>query len=268
MAGYDLSTAGAAPPAVARGVTADRDGDGDDDGEEGIGGAGALGPAGASALLHPETAAAGGGDGGSGRNSRSGGPRAAGVTAASSRTGGKTQAPGADADAAAAAAAAASGSFGARRSALYATVSFLTALTNPSADGRIIITTATSSSSSLHSASSSASASSPCLRYTTLNAAGQFAGILRAARSVVLASGTLSPVGGLLAQLMPHVDPGRVRHFSCGHVVPRDNLVALAVGSGPTGQAVDLRHERRTDARVLEEVGAVEDALTGLCVCY
>lgn len=255
MAGYDLSTAGAAPPAVAG-----ADGDDDGDGEEGTGGAG---PAGASALLHPEAGAGGGsGAGGGGRNNRAGGPRAADAAAASSRTGGKTQAPGA----ASATAAAAAGSFGARRSALYATVSFLTALTNPSADGRIIITSASTSSSSVNPAASSTSASSPCLRYTTLNAAGQFAGILRAARSVVLASGTLSPVGGLLAQLMPHVDPGRVRHFSCGHVVPRDNLVALAVGSGPTGQALDLRHERRADARVLEEVGAVRQAHKGLGV--
>ena len=43
--------------------------------------------------------------------------------------------------------------------------------------------------------------------------------VLSEAHAVVLASGTLAPVDSLALQLFPSVDPGRLRHFSCGHVV-------------------------------------------------
>ncbi|GLI65473.1 hypothetical protein VaNZ11_009010, partial [Volvox africanus] len=146
---------------------------------------------------------------------------------------------------------AAGGGFGARRSSLFAVLSFLTSLTQPNADGRIVITPAASGVGS----GSSDVATVACLRYTVLNAAAHFTSILQSARSVVLASGTLSPVEGLLAQLLPDVPPHRVRLFSCGHVVPPENLLALVAARGPTGQHLDLRYGRRSDPRISEELG-------------
>ncbi|EFJ47577.1 hypothetical protein VOLCADRAFT_61293, partial [Volvox carteri f. nagariensis] len=161
---------------------------------------------------------------------------------------------------AAAAASGGGGGFGARRSSLFALVSFLTALTHPNADGRIVVSRGPPSGGGGSATAAAADAAS--LRYTVLNAATQFASIVNSARSVVLASGTLSPVEGLMAQLLPCVPPDRVRHFSCGHVVPRENLLALVAARGPTGLELDLRHGRRTDPRVCEELGRL---LANIC---
>ena len=56
--------------------------------------------------------------------------------------------------------------------------------------------------------------------------------VLRKAHAVVLASGTLAPVASLQRQLFPDAP---VRHFSCGHVIPPNRLLALALASGPSG---------------------------------
>ena len=54
--------------------------------------------------------------------------------------------------------------------------------------------------------------------------------MLADAHAVVLASGTLSPVASLSQQLFPGLAPGRLTHFSCGHVVGQERLLALVVG--------------------------------------
>ena len=95
-----------------------------------------------------------------------------------------------------------------------------------------------------------------------LNAARHFGKLLASARSVLLVSGTLAPVEGLAAQLFPDAGPGRVRHFECGHVVPPQQLLALAVGRGPSGRALDLRHEARGEGGVKAELGQL---LVNLC---
>ncbi len=54
--------------------------------------------------------------------------------------------------------------------------------------------------------------------------------VLAEAHAVVLASGTLSPVASLSQQLFPGLAPDRLSHFSCGHVVGKERLLALVVG--------------------------------------
>lgn len=93
------------------------------------------------------------------------------------------------------------------------------------------------------------------MRYVLLNAARHFGRLLASARSVLLVSGTLAPVEGLRAQLFPDLPPERLRHFECGHVVPPDQLLAVCVGAGPSGKALNLRHESRGDGAVIDELG-------------
>lgn len=150
---------------------------------------------------------------------------------------------------------------------LHAFVGFLQALTNTNTDGRVIIDcqaqqapskqvaastaagtgTGTTSEAATRPGSNSSTRSSvraapqAQLRFVLLNAAGHFSKILQGARSVVLASGTLAPVEALRAQLFPAVPDKGIRHFECGHVIDADNLVALAVGKGPSGAVLDFR---------------------------
>ena len=54
--------------------------------------------------------------------------------------------------------------------------------------------------------------------------------VTAAAHALILASGTLAPVSALTAQLFPCLPPAALGHFSCGHVVAKQRLLALALG--------------------------------------
>lgn len=125
-------------------------------------------------------------------------------------------------------------------SSLQALAGFLAALTNTNRDGRIIVEASRGGSDpgSTHPGGSH-------IRFVLLNAATHFAEILSAAHSVVLASGTLSPIDALTQQLFPSQPPSRVHHFQCGHVIDDSSLTTLAIGRGPGGQALDFRHGSR-----------------------
>ena len=82
-----------------------------------------------------------------------------------------------------------------------------------------------------------------------------------AAQAVILASGTLAPLGSLCQQLFPQ--PRKPLHaFACGHIVPPSSVLALRLPQGPSGMALDLRHGSRADPALLKELLA---ALLGIC---
>eukprot|EP00775_Hariotina_reticulata_P007938 gene7938-8134_t len=163
-------------------------------------------------------------------------------------------------------------------SAIHSFIAFLLSLTNADEDGRIVIeppaasTAAAAAGVALGSVEpphpsradkgSSAVRGGGRLRYVLLNAAGHFGRLVSAARSVLLVSGTLAPREGLQAQLFPNVEPSRIRHFECGHVVPAEQLLAVSIGSGPSGRALDFRHESRSSIGVIDELGQL---LLNLC---
>ncbi|KNC72971.1 hypothetical protein SARC_14469, partial [Sphaeroforma arctica JP610] len=43
--------------------------------------------------------------------------------------------------------------------------------------------------------------------------------------------------------------------FSCDHVIPPDNLIALAVGVGPTGKRLSFTYENRQKIDTIDELG-------------
>lgn len=150
-------------------------------------------------------------------------------------------------------------------SAIHSFMSFLLSLTNLDEDGRVIIeptAAAAAAGGELKAGSDAAGVAAVTtggrgsrLRYILLNAARHFGRLLSDARSVLLVSGTLAPVDGLRAQLFPDVDAHRLRHFECGHVVPASQLLALSVGTGPSGKALNLRHDSRGDQALTDELG-------------
>lgn len=113
---------------------------------------------------------------------------------------------------------------------LHSLVSFLQALTNADADGRIVVqppaaqqaaaaTTTTRVATPLGSSSSGgASGAGGQLKFVLLNAAAHFGAVVSEAHAVVLASGTLSPLESVL-HLFPGLPPHRLHRFACGHVV-------------------------------------------------
>jgi chromosome transmission fidelity protein 1 len=174
-------------------------------------------------------------------------------------------------------------------SAIHAFMSFLLSLTHADEDGRVILeppaphTPATTQQAPQQQAPGAAATAVPArtvssvssnrsssgqlarggqLRYVLLNAARHFGQLLASARSVLLVSGTLAPIEGLAAQLFPNVAPQRIRHFECAHVVPPEQLLTVSIGRGPSGRALNLKHEARGEAGVMQELGQL---LVNLC---
>lgn len=119
-------------------------------------------------------------------------------------------------------------------------------------DGRIIFT---------HKSSNEQSTPEIQVKYQSLNPAPQFREVVDAARSVVLAGGTMSPVGtnfdtclpidllinrlqqmsDFTSQLFAHLPSSRIALFSCNHITSESNLRTLVVPRGPRGSELNFK---------------------------
>ncbi|XP_045867652.1 ATP-dependent DNA helicase DDX11 isoform X3 [Meles meles] len=112
--------------------------------------------------------------------------------------------------------------------------SFLAALTTANQDGRVIL----SRQGSLFQSS---------LKFLLLNPAVHFAQVVKECRAVVIAGGTMQPVSDFREQLLAcaGVEAERVVEFSCGHVIPPDNILPLVICSGPSSQQLEFTYQKR-----------------------
>lgn len=81
------------------------------------------------------------------------------------------------------------------------------------------------------------------------------ANIVRDARSVVLAGGTMEPMSEFVDQLflMAGATPDRIMTFSCDHVIPKENIISNVVIRGPTGVEFEFNFHNRQDTRLVIE---------------
>uniref|UniRef100_A0A8D2DQ60 DEAD/H-box helicase 11 n=1 Tax=Sciurus vulgaris TaxID=55149 RepID=A0A8D2DQ60_SCIVU len=111
---------------------------------------------------------------------------------------------------------------------------FLAALTTANHDGRVIL-------------SRQGSLSQSSLKFLLLNPAVHFAQVVKECRAVVIAGGTMQPVSDFREQLLAcaGVEAERVVEFSCGHVIPPDNILPLIICSGPSNQQLEFTYQKR-----------------------
>uniref|UniRef100_A0A8C0WM15 ATP-dependent DNA helicase DDX11 n=1 Tax=Castor canadensis TaxID=51338 RepID=A0A8C0WM15_CASCN len=111
---------------------------------------------------------------------------------------------------------------------------FLAALTTANQDGRVIL-------------SRQGNVSQSSLKFLLLNPAVHFAQVVKECRAVVIAGGTMQPVSDFREQLLAcaGVEAERVVEFSCGHVIPPDNILPLVICSGPSGQQLEFTYQKR-----------------------
>ncbi|KAG0256848.1 DEAD H (Asp-Glu-Ala-Asp His) box helicase 11 [Mortierella polycephala] len=113
----------------------------------------------------------------------------------------------------------------------------------------------------------------PMLKFMLLNPANVFKPLVDEARSVVLTGGTMEPVSDLLSHLFPYlksidsitgsnlvaapspVSYPRVHRFSCGHVIPKKNLMTLVMEKTPTGSSLELNFANRNQEQVMDGIG-------------
>lgn len=125
---------------------------------------------------------------------------------------------------------------------LHVVENFIVALTAASDDGRVTLSLAGDQVE---------------IKYQHLNPATYFEEVVQAARAVVLAGGTMSPISDVTSQLFPSVPAARLTTFSCGHIVPAQSLQTLVVKKGPRGSPMQFKFESRNDHALLAELGQV-----------
>ncbi|XP_021777703.2 ATP-dependent DNA helicase DDX11 isoform X1 [Papio anubis] len=128
---------------------------------------------------------------------------------------------------------------------------FLAALTTANQDGRVIL-------------SRQGSLSQSTLKFLLLNPAVHFAQVVKECRAVVIAGGTMQPVSDFRQQLLAcaGVEAERVVEFSCGHVIPPDNILPLVICSGISNQPLEFTFQKRELPQMMDEAGRI---LCNLC---
>ena len=58
-----------------------------------------------------------------------------------------------------------------------------------------------------------------------------------------------------LRHLFAYVDPDRLQTFSCGHIIPKENLIALQVAKGLKGKDFDFTYEKRKTSEMIDMLG-------------
>uniref|UniRef100_A0A8D2QIP1 DEAD/H-box helicase 11 n=1 Tax=Zonotrichia albicollis TaxID=44394 RepID=A0A8D2QIP1_ZONAL len=128
---------------------------------------------------------------------------------------------------------------------------FLSALTNANQDGRVIL-------------NKQGTVAQSSLKFLLLNPAVHFAKVVEECRAVIIAGGTMQPVADFREQLLccAGVDPARVVEFSCGHVIPPENILPIILCSGPSNQQLEFTYQTRDLPQMMDETGRI---LCNLC---
>jgi chromosome transmission fidelity protein 1 len=131
---------------------------------------------------------------------------------------------------------------------LHQISSLLSALTNPSKEGRLFFTKLPPDNISLS--------------YLLLDPSTSFSEIVSECRSVILAGGTMSPFAPYFTTLFPSLPPSQITTLSCRHVIPSSNLLAWTLSRGPSNQEFNFTFSNRTNTTMIDELGR---ALLNIC---
>ncbi|KAJ1522967.1 hypothetical protein ONE63_002104 [Megalurothrips usitatus] len=134
---------------------------------------------------------------------------------------------------------------------LLSVMAFMETLTNSCEDGRIVL-------------KREQTVGKGTLKFLLLNPAAHFQDIVLQARSVIVAGGTMQPISEFQDQLFLSAGGtiDRISQFSCGHIIPPENILPIALGSGPSGKAFEFSYAQRDSTVMVTEMGRM---LTNLC---
>ncbi|CAN6634625.1 ATP-dependent DNA helicase Chl1p [Trichomonascus vanleenenianus] len=124
---------------------------------------------------------------------------------------------------------------------LSSVVNFLLAVTNPSGEGKMFYDRDEHKQLQL--------------QYLLVDPSAHFKEIVDDARCVILAGGTMEPTGDYLDYLFPYLSPAQIRLFSCGHVIPHENLSVSILCQGPAKQEFKFTFANRNSPAQMAELG-------------
>jgi chromosome transmission fidelity protein 1 len=120
--------------------------------------------------------------------------------------------------------------------------SLLVALMNPAAEGRFFVSR---QEKDVH------------IRYSLLDPREHFRDVVEEARAVILAGGTMSPMSDYEQFLFSYLPPHRLKTFSFGHVIPKENMFVEAITKGPEAREFDFTFEKRSDRNMIMQLGTL-----------
>ncbi|KNA17229.1 hypothetical protein SOVF_082090 isoform B [Spinacia oleracea] len=135
---------------------------------------------------------------------------------------------------------------GSTLSGFRALLDMLLSLTNKNVDGRIIIS---------KMRSKGLGEQEGFIKYVMLTGEKIFSEIANQAHAVVLAGGTLQPIEETRMRLFPWLPSESLHFFSCGHIIPPESILPVAVSSGPSGLSFDFSYASRSSPKMIEELG-------------
>ncbi|KAJ8975064.1 hypothetical protein NQ317_005781 [Molorchus minor] len=117
---------------------------------------------------------------------------------------------------------------------LLAVISFLESLTYSYEDGRILFTKSTDKRQCK-------------LQFLLLNPSSNFSDIIREARSVIVAGGTMKPNSEFRDRLFINAGAtsDRIMEFSCGHIIPPENILPIIMTKGSKQDNLLFNFENR-----------------------
>lgn len=118
---------------------------------------------------------------------------------------------------------------------------FLYSLSNPQKNGRFFWDTSNNNGDVI-------------LKYLLLDSSEIFQDIVEESRCVLLAGGTMSPIDGVIKSLAPNLPNEKIDTFSCGHVIPKENLKTI-VKSEYEGVKLRFTHEYRYNEEMVNKLG-------------
>lgn len=85
------------------------------------------------------------------------------------------------------------------------------------------------------------------LQFLLLNPSQNFQDIVKLARSVIVAGGTMKPSGEFKNRL--YINSGapleRIVEFSCDHIIPPENILPIIITEGPNKEKLIFNYEQR-----------------------
>lgn len=121
---------------------------------------------------------------------------------------------------------------------LFKVVDFLKAISNPSKEGSFFF---------------DVKSSKTFLSYMLLDPSQVFKEIVEESKCVILAGGTMEPTEDFTEFLFPYVDKNMVEKFSCGHVIPKENLEVFIVGKNHFN--FEFSFNKRDDTNMIDDLG-------------
>lgn len=122
---------------------------------------------------------------------------------------------------------------------LFKLIKFLKSLTNPSKEGRFFWDKTKESTS---------------INYMLLDPSGLFKEIIDKAKCVLLCGGTMEPISDYVNYLFPTVPSNLVKTFSCGHIIPKENLAVYPI-TKYNGQEFEFLFEKRNSTTMINNLG-------------